>query len=249
MAKILFIGVIGLLFMTTVIGFALYVSETEKNRLQRTEILKTSEEAQEEVKKIKEDLKKEKESGQGEKQKVLDQITAFSKEKDAAEKEVARLKKELEQERGFSVNTNDDISKLRQAIAKLRSQNKDGIGELEKIFNKKMRSYESRILSLEAQLAKSKERLAEEGDRYHYNLGVIYTQGKEYEQAVKEYRKALEVNPRNAKAHYNLAIIYDDYFKDRANARIHYRNFLELDPVSDDADAVREWLTNLGPEK
>jgi tetratricopeptide (TPR) repeat protein len=249
MSKILFIAAIGILFMTTVAGFALYVSEAEKNRLQRTEILKTSEEAQEEVKKLKSEVKKEKESGQDEKQKVLEQITSFSQEKDAAQKEVARLKKELEQERGFSVNTNEDINKLRQAIAKLRSQNKGGIAELEELFKKKIRSYEARVLSLEAQLSKSKDRFVQEADRYHYNLGVIYTQIKDFEQAVREYKKALEFNPRNAKAHYNLGIIYDDYFKDKVNAKVHYRDFLSLDPISDDADTVREWLANLGSEK
>jgi tetratricopeptide (TPR) repeat protein len=246
MSKIFFIAVIGILFMTTVAGFALYVSESEKNRLQRTEILKTSEEAQEEVKKLKSEVKKEKESGQEDKQKVLDQITAFSQEKDAALKDVERFKKELEQERSFSVNTNEDISKLRQAIARLRSQNKGGIAELEELFKKKLRSYEARILSLEAQLAKSKDRFTQEADRYHYNLGVIYTQTKDFEQAVREYKKAIEFNPRNAKAHYNLGIIYDDYFKDKANAKVHYRDFLSLDPISDDADTVREWLANLG---
>ena len=249
MSKIFFIAIIGILFMTTVAGFALYVSETEKNRLQRTEILKTSEEAQDEVKKLKEDVRKEKDSGQEEKQKVLDQMTAFSKDKEAAEKEVESLKKDIEHERSFSINTNEDINKLRDAIAKLRSQNKQGITELEELFKKKLRSYEARILSLEAQLAKSKDRFTQEADRYHYNLGVIYTQAKDYEQAVKEYKKALEFNPRNAKAHYNLGIIYDDYFKDKVNAKVHYRDFLSLDPISDDADTVREWMANLGTSK
>jgi tetratricopeptide (TPR) repeat protein len=249
MSKIIFIAIIGILFMTTVAGFALYVSESEKNRLQRTEILKTSEEAQEEIQKLRDDVKKEKESGQEEKQKVLEQIAFFSKEKDAADKEAERLKKDLDEERSFSVNTNDDINKLREAIAKLRSQNKQGIGELEELFKKKLRSYEARILSLEAQLQKSKDRFVTEADRYHYNLGVIFTQNKEFEQAVKEYKMALEFNPRNAKAHYNLGIIYDDYFKDKTNARVHYRNFLSLDPISDEADTVREWLANLGSGK
>jgi uncharacterized protein (DUF3084 family) len=137
MSKIIFIAIIGILFMTTVAGFALYVSESEKNRLQRTEILKTSEEAQEEIQKLRDDVKKEKESGQEEKQKVLEQIAFFSKEKDAADKEAERLKKDLDEERSFSVNTNDDINKLREAIAKLRSQNKQGIGELEELFKKR----------------------------------------------------------------------------------------------------------------
>src|SRR5512137_1465503 len=136
MSKIFFIAIIGILFMAAVAGFALYVSEAEKNRLQRTEIMKTSEESQEEIKKLKIEVKKEKELGQEEKQKVLEQITAFSQDKDAAEKEVVRLKKELEHERSFSVNTNEDLNKLREAIAKLRSQNKQGMVELEELFRK-----------------------------------------------------------------------------------------------------------------
>ncbi len=249
MAKVFFIAIIGVLFLSTVAGFALYVSESEKNRLLRTETLKTNEEALDEAKKLKEQVKEEKERGQEEKQKVLDQLSSYSQEREQALKEVEQLKKELEQERSFSTGTNDDINKLRQAVAKMRSQSKEGLKDLEGAFKKKIQSYEARVLSLEAQLEKSKERAVTEADRYHYNLGVVYTQNKDFERAVSEYKKALEYNPRDAKACYNMAIIYDDYFKDQENAKLFYRKYLELDPVSDDADSVREWLSNLGSGK
>jgi len=79
----------------------------------------------------------------------------------------------------------------------------------------------------------------------HYNLGVVYTQNKEFDSAVAEFKTALSYNPKNALAHYNLGIIYDDYFKDKENARYHYSSFLELSPDSDDAESVKEWLADL----
>lgn len=245
LTKILLVFVGGLLVLAAVIGFLLYFSEAENNRRYRAETRRLSEEAQEQIRTLKEQLRTENEKATEAKQKVLDQLTAFSKERDEAIKKVEEVTEQFKKKLDLSEGASEDINKLRDMVTKLRKENEGGIKSLEEFFKKKQMAYEARILSLEAQTAKAKERYETEAERYHYNLGVMYTQTKDFESAVKEFKKALAFNQRNALAHYNLGIIYDDYFRDPESARYHYLNFLELDPLSDDAESVREWLNNL----
>lgn len=245
MNKFIFLATTGILIIIIVgVGF-LYKTEADKNQLLRTEHLKTAEDVGAENKRLKDELKTEKEKALEEKKRLLDQIEESSRKKDRAETAVEAVKKALLKEREMSLASNEDLNSLRKDVAALRKDGSDNVVLLEKSFNKKKQLYDTRILSLEAQLTKSKGRVAAESQRYHYNLGVLYSQNKDYESAVREFKAALSYNPKNASCHYNLGIIFDDYFKDKVNARYHYRAFLELSPASDDAESVKEWLANL----
>lgn len=236
---------VGILILGAIVGFVLYTTEVQRNNFLRSENSKTIEEAQTEIKKIKTDLKSERDKNLDDKKKLLDQETEATKERDQAVKESEDLKKRLSKEREESLTAGDDLTKLQAEIGKIKKQSKEESTHLQGAFKKKEQAYEARILSAEAQLEKTKNRLASEAERFHYNLGVVYTQNKDFDNAVTEFKTALAYNPKNAQAHYNLGIIFDDYFKDKENARYHYRTFLDLQPTSDDAEAVREWLANL----
>jgi len=245
LTKILLVFVGGLLILAAAIGFLLYFSEVESNRRYRAESRRIAEEAQEQIRELKDQLQGEKEKAMKAKEKVLDQLAVFAKERDEAIQRVGEVTEQFKKKIDLSEGASEDINKLRDMVTKLRKENETGIKSLEEFFKKKQMAYEARILSLEAQTAKAKERYEMEAERYHYNLGVMYTRAKDFEMAVKEFKKALAFNERNALAHFNLGIIFDDYFRDAQSARFHYLNFLELDPLSDDADSVREWLNNL----
>lgn len=244
MNKPMILVVGALLFALAAVGI-LYSGEARKNQLLRSTSLTTSQEAQAEIKKNNEAIKKEREKDLEDRQKLLDQMTQFSKERDAAVQEKDELKKRFSSEKELSVSVNKELNTLHAEVDKLTKENKEIAAGLEGGFKKKQQVYDTRILSLEAQLAKAKSRLTKEAERYHYNLGVVYTQNKDYDSAVSEFKTALGYNPKSAQAYYNLGIIFDDYFKDKENARYYYRGFLELQPASDDADSVREWLANL----
>ena len=79
----------------------------------------------------------------------------------------------------------------------------------------------------------------------HYNLGCMYKAAGQYRQAEAKFLKAIDINPSDAAAHYNLGILYDDDLKEKANARKHYKTFLELSPHNKDAPRVHEWLDSL----
>ena len=245
MNKFLIAALSGILVLTMVGAFFFTRNEAEKNTLLRTENLKTASDAQAEIKKLKEEIKTEHAKNLENQQKLLEQITQVTKEKEKLSSDKEELNKRFSNEQKMSIVVNEDTNRLRTELDTLRKHDKEEISRLTESSKKTRQNYEARILSLEEQAAKAKSRVNSEAERYHYNLGVIYTQNKEFDSAVNEFKTALAFNPKNAKALYNLGIIFDDYFKDKENARYYYRSFLELDPTSDDAESVKEWLANL----
>ena len=79
----------------------------------------------------------------------------------------------------------------------------------------------------------------------YYNMGCMYKAAGEYENAEKQFLKALEKAPSDPDIHYNLGVLYDDDLDDSRKARHHYERFLELSPDDKDAARVREWLLSL----
>ncbi|PIE32964.1 hypothetical protein CSA56_13615 [candidate division KSB3 bacterium] len=65
-------------------------------------------------------------------------------------------------------------------------------------------------------------------DRVHLALGNLYYDREEIEEAVEEYQKVLEYDPRNVDAHLNLGIIYQDILADEEKAALHYKTYIEL---------------------
>ena len=238
-------GFLILALIVILVFYSLYSTETEKNKFLLTENQKTTTETQGEAKKLKDDLDKEHEKNLVSAKKLLDEIKQLSDEKEQAILDLETAKKRFSKEQEFSQVANEDMNKLQTEVAKLRSKGREDVEDLEKAFKKKIQTYETRILTLEASLEKAQKRLSREAERYHFNLGVLYSQNKDFDSAVTEFKTTLGYNPQNALAHYNLGIIYDDYFKDKDSAKVHYRSFLELNPTSEDAEAVREWLANL----
>lgn len=245
MNKFLIAALSGILVLTMAGALLITRNEAEKNTLLRTENLKTASEAQTEIRKLKEEIKTEHDKNLDNQQKLLEQIAGVTKEKEKLVSGTEELNKRFSNEQKMSIVVNEDINKLRTELDTLKKHDKEEINRLTESSKKAKQNYEARILSLEEQAAKAKGRINSEAERYHYNLGVIYTQNKEFDSAVNEFKTALAFNPKNTKAIYNLGIIFDDYFKDKENARYYYRSFLELDPSSDDAESVKEWLANL----
>jgi tetratricopeptide (TPR) repeat protein len=60
---------------------------------------------------------------------------------------------------------------------------------------------------------------ADKGDlRALVNMGNAYYVAKEYEDAVSKYKKALEVNPQSAEAHFNLSVTYTEMVRTEDSA-------------------------------
>jgi tetratricopeptide (TPR) repeat protein len=76
----------------------------------------------------------------------------------------------------------------------------------------------------------------------HYNLGVLYTQNKDYKRAIKEFEKVLEYKPDDADSHYNLGVIYGEYMSDRKKGLEYFEKYLNLAPSDADSEQVRKYI-------
>jgi chromosome segregation ATPase len=122
---------------------------------------------------------------------------------------------------------NDFKKRYEQALAKNRS------------LEKKIAQLPSRF----AELARENKVLVKETALMHYNLGVFYTQGKEYSRGIAEFEKAVELNPDDPYAYYNLGYIYAEYVVDRPKAIDNFRQFLRRAKSEDkDVDWVKKYI-------
>lgn len=48
-------------------------------------------------------------------------------------------------------------------------------------------------------------------EKNHYNLGVAYSEKEDYENSIKSFKKAIELNPKYTDAYYSLAVVQENY--------------------------------------
>lgn len=63
-----------------------------------------------------------------------------------------------------------------------------------------------------------------------------------YQGAVELYNKALDRRPNMARAHLELANVYDQYLEDDVRAIYHYQRYLELRPATEKREYVEELI-------
>src|SRR5215471_780885 len=81
---------------------------------------------------------------------------------------------------------------------------------------------------------------ADEEKESHYLAGKSCLNSMDFTGAVECFEKALEVNPRSASAHFELACLFDQKQSDPAAAIYHYEQYLKLRPDAGNADRARE---------
>jgi len=87
----------------------------------------------------------------------------------------------------------------------------------------------------------------------HFIEGMRALNTYDYGGAVDEFEKAVEANPHNASAHFELGCLYegnrqggeqDPKYQDAAAAIYHYEQFLKLHPTAPNADFVKQRILN-----
>ena len=78
------------------------------------------------------------------------------------------------------------------------------------------------------ELARQNRILLKETALMHYNLGVFYTQRNEFPRAISEFIKAVELNPDDPDAQFNLGYIYAEHLEKRKQAVKYFQNYLRL---------------------
>jgi tetratricopeptide (TPR) repeat protein len=72
----------------------------------------------------------------------------------------------------------------------------------------------------------------------HFLLGKSRVSELDYKGAIEAFEKALEVNPRSAAAHFELALLYEKKGTEPAAAIYHYEQYLRLRPTAENADIL-----------
>lgn len=70
--------------------------------------------------------------------------------------------------------------------------------------------------------------------------GQQYMEQGNYDAAIQEFKTALEQEPRMARPHLDLAVIYQQYKINYIHAIYHYDRYLELRPNAEKADFIEE---------
>lgn len=85
--------------------------------------------------------------------------------------------------------------------------------------------------------------LSDEENEAHYLAGKSCINSMDYNGAIAEFEKALEVNPNSAAAHFQLGWLYERE-PDPAAAIYHYQEYLKLRPNADNAEVIKQHITN-----
>lgn len=87
-----------------------------------------------------------------------------------------------------------------------------------------------------------RDRLLKETADLHYNLGVSLVQMGEYQRAVKEFLRTLELVPDDIESHFNLGKLYAQHLKNNDEAVRYFEKYIQLQPQAKDMDSVRKFI-------
>lgn len=85
---------------------------------------------------------------------------------------------------------------------------------------------------------------AEEEKEPHFLAGKACVASMDYNGAIEEFEKALEVNPHSAAANFQLGWLYEEKEPDPAAAIYHYEQYLKLRPRAENAEIIRQHINN-----
>lgn len=188
------------------------------------------------------------------------QIEALKKESGAKDAELRKREEDLknqldllEKERQASdrvkVEAGEQVKAFEEENARLQTFLDESVlkGEkknLRKVVKEASKTNKRAVKALsksESARMDMKNELAEQ----YYTIGNMYFDKQQYRKAASNYRKALKMNPNDSWAHHNVAVIYDYYFHKSKKAIYHYKKYLRLKPLEEEAWDVRERVLEL----
>lgn len=227
----LILGIVSLVFLSASAMFYLQMSSAQNSLKQNNEMITRLRKEFDSISQEKENLLKEKEKLQENAVSYIDLKTKLEEEKTKLEEELASSKASIQEKQ-------DELEKAKLRLERFEKRVGSEISKQKERLDVERAELAQRVKNLEANLKNEKA-------TYNYNLGVAYAQAKDYEEALSYYKKALEINPNMADAHYNIGILYENYENDPESAIKHYKRFLDLGKDEVDKGEVREWITRL----
>jgi tetratricopeptide (TPR) repeat protein len=79
-----------------------------------------------------------------------------------------------------------------------------------------------------------------------FRLAVLLRKNGRPDEAIRHYLQILEHDPEQPRVYYNLAVVHLEDKNEPGRAEDYFRKFLELDPKSEKANRVTDWLQSRG---
>jgi len=108
-----------------------------------------------------------------------------------------------------------------------------------------LRSQLKESLQVKEDFAILKQAFKKLQSKYYNNVGGTFLNEKAFENAAVAFENALEVDPWNPEACFNLALLYDNYLGDRAAAVDFYERYLVLVPHAQDRPQIEKRIAQL----
>jgi len=181
---------------------------------------------------------------------------AYKKAKEAAGEDLHKRIEDLEKENSILQKKSLDIQGKIVDVSKKEDRSASQLAEINLKYkklreeyaealkkNKRLEQEAKNIPKKFAEIARQNTRLTQETAKMHYNLGVFYTKKKEFERAITEFEKVVDLNPDDGYAYFNLGYIYAEYILDRKKAVENFRHYMRVANGGDkDLDWVRKYV-------
>jgi chromosome segregation ATPase len=165
-------------------------------------------------------------------------LSNLQKDKNSIEGNFKRKEKEFNNLAQQKTKVDSDNEWLNSQLKSYKSNYADALKK-----NKALEQEVKNMPSKFTEIARQNKRLIQETSQMHYNLGVFYTKNKQYDRAIVEFEKVIEVDPNDSYAYFNLGYIYAEYVVNRQKAITNFRHYLRLAKSEDkDKDWVKKYL-------
>lgn len=152
--------------------------------------------------------------------------------------EIPNLNKKLQKNEDEKLNLQAKMIICERQVSDFRKKYNEALSK-NKTLEKKLLEIPKKF----AEVTRENKMLLKETALMHYNLGVFYTEKKEYNRAVAEFEKSIELNPDDGYAYFNLGYLYAEYLVNRPKAIESFRLFLKYATGDDkDVDWVKRYI-------
>ncbi|OGW80378.1 MAG: hypothetical protein A2Z83_06855 [Omnitrophica bacterium GWA2_52_8] len=173
----------------------------------------------------------------------------LAQEREVMQKDTAAMKAEVDKVRMEMLEIKAANQKLAEENEQVRQLLQDSIlaeekEEYDRLIHEAQNSSDQALQQV-SDVTRASEEMKNELSLVHFQLGNIYFDKRDFEMAVNHYNKVLALEPSHAETHHNMGIIFDYYIENNDKAIFHYRNFLQLQPLHEQANAIRERILEL----
>jgi len=168
---------------------------------------------------------------------LTDQLRVRKKDNKTLTKQLKQKQKKVKTLEKKQLELKNQAEILQGQQEELEKQNVE-LQEENAYLAKETREFPKKITDL----ARQNRKLIKQTANLHYNRGVFYVKNHEYKQAIKEFKKVLDLKPDHAYAHYNLGYLYAEHTVDRSKAIQYFKDYLMYASDAKDVDWVRRYI-------